>query len=175
VAALRHATGAHPIATGKPDPTMHRESLLRSGAERPIVVGDRLDTDVEGANAVGCPSLLVLSGVTRVRDLLAAPPNQRPSYLGHDVAALLHAHPAPEMIEGGARCGAWSAAVVDDPCGAGLELRSDAAEGVGSGDPLDAVRALCAAWWAGPASGNAPVAVRLMDDADAAWLDQILQ
>src|SRR6185437_1343231 len=49
VAALRHATGAEPVATGKPDPTMHRESVQRSAAERPIVVGDRLDTDIEGA------------------------------------------------------------------------------------------------------------------------------
>src|SRR5438067_2275535 len=41
VAALRHATGAEPIVTGKPDPTMHRESVQRSGAQRPLVVGDR--------------------------------------------------------------------------------------------------------------------------------------
>src|SRR5579884_1051749 len=60
VAALRHATGAEPVVTGKPDPTMHRETLLRTGARDPLVVGDRLDTDIEGANAVGCASLLVL-------------------------------------------------------------------------------------------------------------------
>src|SRR6202042_3658236 len=56
VAALRHATGQIPVATGKPDPTMHRESVERSGARAPLVVGDRLDTDIEGARAVGCAS-----------------------------------------------------------------------------------------------------------------------
>ena len=68
VAALRHATGVTPVSTGKPDPTMHRESVERSGARRPIVVGDRLDTDIEGARAVGCASLLVLTG-SRLRPI----------------------------------------------------------------------------------------------------------
>ena len=62
VAALRHATGATPVATGKPDPRMHRESVLRSRARCPIVVGDRLDTDIEGATAVGCPSCSCSAG-----------------------------------------------------------------------------------------------------------------
>ena len=48
VAALRHATGLSPVSTGKPDPTMHRETVERSSAQRPLVVGDRLDTDIEG-------------------------------------------------------------------------------------------------------------------------------
>src|SRR5579875_916966 len=73
VAALRHATGAVPEVTGKPEPTMHRESVERTAARDPIVVGDRLDTDIEGANAVGCASLLVLSGVTEPHELLGAP------------------------------------------------------------------------------------------------------
>src|SRR3954454_12450514 len=114
VAALRHATGAEPVVTGKPDPTMHRESLLRSGAERPIVVGDRLDTDIEGANAVGCPSLLVLSGVTTPADLLRAGAPLRPTYLAHDVAGLLTAHPEPVEVEGGSRCGRWEATAEAD-------------------------------------------------------------
>ena len=80
VAALRHATGVTPTSTGKPDPTMHRESVQRSAAQRPIVVGDRLDTDIEGAAAVGCPSLLVLTGVTDAADLLAAGPRHRPGF-----------------------------------------------------------------------------------------------
>src|SRR4051794_23909613 len=109
VAALQRASGRDPVVTGKPDPTMHRESLLRSGAERPVVVGDRLDTDIEGANAVGCASLLVFSGVTRAADLLAAPPALRPTYLAADVAGLLVAHPQPSVVEGGSRCGRWRA------------------------------------------------------------------
>lgn len=37
-----------PVVAGKPLPPMHRESILRTGAQRPLVVGDRLDTDIEG-------------------------------------------------------------------------------------------------------------------------------
>ena len=93
VAALRHATGRTPAATGKPDPAMHAESVERSGARNPIVVGDRLDTDIEGARRSSCDSLLVFTGVTDPAKLLAAPALHRPHYLGHDVSALLHAHP----------------------------------------------------------------------------------
>jgi glycerol-1-phosphatase len=93
VVALRHATGRTPAATGKPDPAMHAESVERSHARHPIVVGDRLDTDIEGARRAGCDSLLVLSGVTDAATLLSASALHRPDYLGRDVSALLHGHP----------------------------------------------------------------------------------
>ena len=138
VAALRHATGAVPIATGKPDPTMHLESVRRSGARRPIVVGDRLDTDIEGANAVGCASLLVLTGVTAPADVLAAPPQLRPTYLARDLRGLLTEHPQPEISGPLARCGGWAARV-----DGGVVVLA----GTGD-DELNALRALCAAAWA---------------------------
>lgn len=163
VAALRHATGAEPVVTGKPDPTMHQESVLRSRAQRPIVVGDRLDTDIEGANAVGCDSMLVLSGVTSPRELLAASAVRRPSYLAHDVAGLLAVHPQPRLVEGGAACGAWRAGVVDTEHGrTRMTLEPTGAVGPAPGDDLDALRALCAALWAAgerasPVAGVTPV------------------
>lgn len=183
VAALRCATKVDPVITGKPDPTMHRETLLRTQATRPIVVGDRLDTDIEGANAVGCPSLLVFSGVTTAAELLAAPAKLRPTYLAADVSGLLDLHPAPEMHDAGASCGRWFASWTDG----GLVLRAgepgpegessggtdDAAPGSATSpedvaaagrnfdaDALDALRALCAAHWArhqpGPDDADAP-------------------
>lgn len=155
VAALRHATGVEPVATGKPDPAMHRESLLRSGAQRPIVVGDRLDTDIEGANAVGCPSLLVFSGVTTASELLAAPAKLRPTYLARDVGGLLVRHPQPAIENERAVCGSWSAARLDPAKTARrMELRRDAVTGGGNADDLDALRALCAALWDGSGSGT---------------------
>lgn len=180
VAALRHATGAEPVVTGKPDPTMHRETLIRTGAKQPIVVGDRLDTDIEGANAAECPSLLVFSGVTTPAQLLAAGPKLRPTYVGADVGALNTRHPKPEAVENGARCGAWIAGATSG----GLELRS-----AGSGQPtdepdgfddaaLDAIRALCAARWnatGDEARSDALVAVRSAagDDAAAAMVQRL--
>jgi glycerol 3-phosphatase-2 len=147
VAALRHATNAEPVATGKPDPTMHRESLLRSKAERPIVVGDRLDTDIEGANAVGCPSLLVFSGVTTAREVLAAPPKLRPDYLAPDAAGLLVAHREPAVVGGSAVCGAWRAACVDSGGERRLTLERLDEPVATDVDDLDPLRALCAALW----------------------------
>jgi glycerol-1-phosphatase len=168
VAALRLATGRDPVVTGKPDPTMHRESLIRTGAERPIVVGDRLDTDIEGANAVGCASLLVLSGVTRPSDLVSAGSTLRPTYLGRDAGALLYAHPQVEVEAGDTTCGGWRASLVGD----GLELSRE----VGAADDssvddardedLDALRALCAAAWSrAEADGGAPARITSTDAA----------
>jgi glycerol 3-phosphatase-2 len=153
VAALRVATGVEPVVTGKPDPAMHRESLLRSQAQHPIVVGDRLDTDVEGANAVGCDSLLVLSGVTSPRELLQAAPRQRPTYLAADVGGLLQAHPEFEVDADRVTCGSWRATA--DRGRGSVRLTLTALRHAGGGSPspaadLDALRALCAASWQHP-------------------------
>jgi HAD superfamily hydrolase (TIGR01450 family) len=143
VAALRWATGVEPIATGKPDPTMHRESVERSGARRPLIVGDRLDTDVEGANAVGSASLLVLSGVTKAADVVAAPPRLRPWFIADDVSGLLQ--PAPEVVarEGTVDCARWRAEL-----GEGAVRLGAVGDRKGADDPLDALRAVAVAAWA---------------------------
>ncbi|MCP8708853.1 HAD hydrolase-like protein [Streptomyces thermocarboxydus] len=136
VEVVRIATGAEPQVAGKPLPPMHRETILRTGAERPLVVGDRLDTDIEGAFNGGVDSLLVLTGVTDGAQLVAAPPHHRPTYVDADLRGLLTGQ--PEVVEGGGafRCGGWTAAA-----GAGrLELDGD-------GAPVDGLRALCAAAW----------------------------
>jgi glycerol 3-phosphatase-2 len=179
VAALRHATRVEPVVTGKPDPTMHRETLIRTGAEHPVVIGDRLDTDIEGANAVGCPSLLVFSGVTTVADLLAAPTPLRPTYLAADVAGLLTAHPEPVVTDHGATCGQWQATRSDG----GLELSATSGDpappeprdslNAPSGeafddDTLDAVRALCAAQWSGAGSDDPDAVAPKVTGQDAA-------
>jgi HAD superfamily hydrolase (TIGR01457 family) len=89
LAFLRTATGAEPLITGKPELAMHAESVRRSGARRPLIVGDRLDTDVEAGCRAACPTLLVLTGVTAASDLLVAPAPHRPTYLAHDLCGLL--------------------------------------------------------------------------------------
>jgi hypothetical protein len=97
VAALRHATGVTPMVAGKPEPPLMVESVQRSGARRPIVVGDRLDTDIEGAARSQIPSLLVFSGVTDWQDLLEVEPVHRPTFLGRDLRALLDGSPVVEV------------------------------------------------------------------------------
>ncbi len=132
VAALQHATGHDPdIATGKPDPTMHLESVERTGAKRPLIVGDRLDTDIEGAVRAECASLLVFTGVTTAADLLAAPESRRPTYLGLDLRALLREQPVVERSGERTRCGRWVAERTDDD---GISVGLDPAAGQGLDD-----------------------------------------
>ena len=61
---ITYATGQKPLVAGKPEPPLHEESVARTGARHPLVVGDRLDTDIEAAQRVDADSLLVLTGVT---------------------------------------------------------------------------------------------------------------
>jgi hypothetical protein len=153
-----------PVSTGKPDPTMHRESVERSGARRPLVVGDRLDTDIEGARAVGCASLLVLTGVTTAADLIAAHDGLRPDYLAADLTGVLHAHPAPEVFDDGtAQCGNWLVRAEGDE----LHLSPAAEPRPHSVDDLDPLRALCTAAWAAP-GGDADRRWACRADGDAA-------
>jgi len=130
-------TGCQPVVAGKPEPPLHAEAMARSGARRPLVVGDRLDTDIEGAVRAGADSLLVFTGVARPKDVLLSPPGQRPSYLAADLSGLLTPHPAVTGPGCGFHCGGWHARWR----GPG-DLRLD-----GAGDAMDGLRALCAAAW----------------------------
>lgn len=88
VAALRAATDREPVVAGKPAAGVLRAAAVLVGARRPLVVGDRLDTDIQGAVAAGMPSLMVLTGVHGTADLLLADEGCRPTHLAHDLAAL---------------------------------------------------------------------------------------
>ncbi|TSE01383.1 HAD-IIA family hydrolase [Skermania sp. ID1734] len=88
VAALRTATGAEPVVAGKPAPPLIEDALARVGTRSALVVGDRLDTDIAGANAVGIDSLLVLTGVSTADDLFRADPSLRPTFVSFGLDAL---------------------------------------------------------------------------------------
>jgi glycerol 3-phosphatase-2 len=165
VAALVHATGVQPIATGKPDPTMHAESVQRSAARNPLVVGDRLDTDIEGARRVGCASLLVLTGVTTAVQLLRADELHRPDYLGRDVAALLNAHPTVSNDGRTTRCGGSS--VITDGAVSVLSVTDQ------DGDGLNPLRALAVAAWQQHDQGAELGEVRAGDEGAEKALDEL--
>ncbi len=158
VAALRTASGREPQVAGKPAPTLLRDAVRRTGARSALMIGDRLDTDVEGGRAAGLATLLVLTGVSDAAELLAAPAAQRPDYVGADLGALTLT--AAELAPG-PRPG-WQAQV--EATAAGTMTLS------GAGDPLDALRALCAAHWAG---GGGSVEVRADGDAAAQALHEL--
>jgi HAD superfamily hydrolase (TIGR01450 family) len=147
VAALRTALERDPdLVVGKPEPALFETAAQRTGAKRPLVVGDRLDTDIEGARRSGMDSLLVLTGVAGPRDLLEAPPHRRPTHVATDLSGLFEVDEAVrvrtlEPGADGAEAGGWRVTRRD----AGLEL-------TGSGESLAALRLLCAAAWTdGPA------------------------
>ena len=89
VAVLVTATGRQPRVAGKPNRPLLDEAVRRAGAQAPLVVGDRLDTDIEAGVAAGLPTLLVLTGVSTAADLLAAGPQCRPSHLAMDLRGLI--------------------------------------------------------------------------------------
>jgi HAD superfamily hydrolase (TIGR01450 family) len=152
---IAHATGTEPVIAGKPELPLHRESIIRTGATRPLVVGDRLDTDIEAANRAGADSLLVLTGVSRPVDAVIAPPPQRPTYIALSLEALLAPYPAVSAHDDGYACAGWTARWA----GEAITLQRPAAGGpadtsaTGNGTaaaapgPVDGLRALCAAAW----------------------------
>jgi HAD superfamily hydrolase (TIGR01450 family) len=152
VAVLRTATRLEPQVAGKPAPTLMRKAAERVGGRAPLVVGDVLSTDIQGGRAAGMATLLVLTGATTPADLLAAPPDARPDYVGADLGALDR---EPDDLAPGPRPG-WTV----DGDGGGLRL-------AGSGDPLDALRALCDRHWT---DGGGPARIGAADDGAAAAL-----
>lgn len=143
VAVLRTALGREPDAVvGKPQPALFEVAAQRTGAARPLVVGDRLDTDIEGANVAGMPSLLVFTGVSQPAELFDAAPERRPTHLATDLGGLFVPEAdvrVPDCADPGAgvEAGGWRVAAEGDQ----LTLAGD-------GDPMDALRALVAVAWA---------------------------
>ncbi|PRZ40949.1 HAD superfamily hydrolase (TIGR01450 family) [Antricoccus suffuscus] len=137
------ALGRRPDAVaGKPDRTMQTASVKRTQAHRPLVIGDRLDTDIEGANRSDCDSLLVMTGVTTPAGLLEATEELRPTYIGADLRDLLKpGRGVPRSNADGWTIGCWQAS-------SDGQIRQTAAKS-GDQDPLDYLRIACAISWSG--------------------------
>lgn len=136
VAALRAATGEEPQVAGKPGPQLMKDAVGRGDFRAPLVVGDRLDTDIEGANAAGLPSLMVLTGVNSARDAVFADAARRPSYIGADLRSLLR---EPDELKVGDQPG-WQIDSRD-------RTVTVTASGNGQKDDLAIVRAVAGAVW----------------------------
>ena len=141
-----------PTVAGKPAPPLLRETVRRVGGERPLMVGDRLDTDIAGGAAVDVDTLLVMTGVTDLEVLVRATPELRPTYLAADLAGLLEAHPHVDVVDGRCALGGWEASIGDDGA---LEVR-------GSGAADDWWRVVATlGWWRLDTDGSAPDVSRL--------------
>jgi HAD superfamily hydrolase (TIGR01450 family) len=153
VEAVRRASGVEPVVAGKPERALVEESVERLGAHRPLIVGDRLDTDIAAANRYGCDSLAVLSGVSQPADIATAGPDLRPTYIGRDVSAVM----APDLgqpvrgDDGAVRHGEFVARV-----------HNGVVELTGDGDPIAGLWTVAhAAWSAADGGGTADTAAAL--------------
>ncbi|MCV7178900.1 HAD-IIA family hydrolase [Mycolicibacterium sphagni] len=161
VAALRTATDAEPQVAGKPAPALMRDALGRGSFDDPLVVGDRLDTDIAGANAADLPSLMVLCGVSTAAEAVHAVPEQRPTYIGADLRDL---HESADTLKV-AEQPAWRVEVRDGV------ITVAAAGGDPGADGLSVVRATARAVWNTKTDGR-PVAVHAGDDTARAALQR---
>jgi HAD superfamily hydrolase (TIGR01450 family) len=143
------ATGERPVVAGKPALPLHAEGVRRTSARHPLVVGDRLDTDIEGANGANTDSLLVLTGVTTVASLLAAPPDHRPTYLSIDLMGLVEPHPEVKVETNVSYCGGWRVTRPEASNATEPRVELD-----GDGPPVDGLRALVALAWATDDAGE---------------------
>ncbi|WP_111764958.1 HAD-IIA family hydrolase [Nakamurella deserti] len=168
VSVLVTATGRRPRVAGKPARPMIDAAIARYGSTTPLVVGDRLDTDIEAAVTAGVPSLLVFTGVSTPAEVVTAAAERRPTHVGFDMRAVVDAARSVEIASGG---NGWQADFGDG----GLTLRRD-----GSGDDgdtlpdTDALHALAALARAGWAATETPVgAVHAGDEAAGATLQRL--
>jgi HAD superfamily hydrolase (TIGR01450 family) len=147
VAAVSAALDGRPPDTvvGKPEPGLLTAAAGIRGAHRVLVVGDRLDTDIEGARKAGMESLLVLTGVATPAEVLAAPAHRRPTHVAADLGALStdeDASRVPSWRDGAVATGAVR--VTQDDRHLVLAVADEAS------DPVDALRALASAAWECP-------------------------
>ncbi len=136
VGLVRTVTGVDPTVAGKPEPPLLRSTIARCEGSTPLMVGDRLDTDILGAANVGVPSLAVLTGLSDPQTLADAEGDLRPSFVSPDLRGLLVPHPEVSVDGDVARCG-----------GAEARLDGDRVR-VGGDDDLHRLRAAVALAWA---------------------------
>ncbi len=105
IQAVRFTVDTDPVMAGKPYPPLLKTTVARLGCSRPIFIGDRLDTDIEGAHRVGMDSFMVFTGAHGKKDLIAADEQHRPTAIGADLRWLFSPSRKVELSDSWARCG----------------------------------------------------------------------
>ncbi|WP_298867448.1 HAD-IIA family hydrolase [uncultured Microbacterium sp.] len=138
VSAVHTAIGRLSTVAGKPEKPIFEVATERFGAQHPLFIGDRLDTDIAGASRAGIDSALVLTGIDRPKHVLAAPEGSRPGYILRDLRDLHEPYPETVESNGVFTVGGASVRVVD----ADVQILAE-------GDSqIDLLRAGAAAIWA---------------------------
>ncbi|PPG48642.1 MULTISPECIES: HAD-IIA family hydrolase [unclassified Rathayibacter] len=138
VSAVHTAVGRLPVVAGKPERAIFDAATARFGSANPLFLGDRLDTDIAGANGADMESAHVLTGIDRAKQLLAAEPKLRPTYILSDLRELHLPYPATTVSRNG----------VHAVRGAKVRLDGDSVVIVDAGDDAtDLLRAACSVIW----------------------------
>ena len=137
VSAVHTAVGQLPVVAGKPERAIFETAMRKFEAKSAIYVGDRLDTDVVGANKAGLGSALVMTGVTTRKELLAANGDSRPTFVLGTLKDLRSPYLSPSKTKRGYKLGDVE-----------VELLGEKVV-VSFGDPksLDALKAACLTIW----------------------------
>ncbi|PPH99108.1 haloacid dehalogenase [Rathayibacter sp. AY1D1] len=138
VSAVHTAVGRLPVVAGKPERAIFDAATARFGSTNPLFLGDRLDTDIAGANGADMESAHVLTGIDRAKQLLAAEPKLRPTYILGDLRELHLPYPATTVSRNGTHA----------VRGAKVRLDGDSVVIVDAGDDAtDLLRAACSVIW----------------------------
>jgi HAD superfamily hydrolase (TIGR01450 family) len=140
VSAVHTAVGILPQVAGKPEPAIFHTAVSVLESKAPLFIGDRIDTDIVGANRAGIPSALVLTGVSTRKELLGIAPEGRPTFILGNLSELHRPYQAPKATKYGFSCE-----------GSKVELLTNRVRVV-DGDPksLGALKAACAVIWSSP-------------------------
>lgn len=138
VSAVHLAVGRLPVVAGKPEVAIFEEARERFDARHPLFIGDRLDTDILGANRAGMAAAMVLTGVDHAKQLIAADAAMRPRYILTDLRQLHEPYPETRFSRDGATATVRDAAV---------RIAGDTVQIVTDGAEIDLLRAACAAIW----------------------------
>ncbi len=139
VSAVHTAVGRLPVVAGKPETPIFDVARERFDAQRPVFLGDRLDTDILGATRAGMASVHVLTGIDRAKQLLAAEEDQRPPFILEHLGQLNEPYPETRFSQEGrvATVGKSSVRIAGDR----VEVVKD------GGSTIDTLRAACAVIW----------------------------
>jgi HAD superfamily hydrolase (TIGR01450 family) len=140
VSAVHTAVGRLATVAGKPETPIFDEAKIRFGSTRPLFIGDRLDTDILGANRAGIDSVLVLTGVDKAKHVLAADKYSRPTFIVEDLRQLHEPYPVTRMSRDNSEATVGNAVVRIE--GNDVVIVKDGSE------PIDLLRAACAVIWA---------------------------
>lgn len=136
VSAVHTAVGHLPEFAGKPARKIFDTAKKQLDMKRPLFIGDRIDTDILGANNAEIDSALVFTGIATGKETISAPKGSRPTYLLESISEILEKYKPPKKTKYGYKSGS-----------AQVELLGNKVRLINSGSRIEVLRAACSVVW----------------------------